>query len=194
MIPEEFSATSLSEAERLRATRLRNAAKQRQQLRSRSCLRTILAAYLHLTPEAIPLREASSGKPYLEAAGWHFNLAHSGAWGCLAICSDGPLGVDLERIDPRLDHERLVSRFYPSWKASPAAAISPARRRRSFYRHWTRYEALGKRDAVGLSRNASLDGSRDPRVRHFYLAPGYVACVAAATPFLRVARYTLAPA
>lgn len=176
----------LSSDEQCRFARLRDPDRRDRRARARACLRNILAGYLALLPEDLPLTEDPSGKPQLATPGWHFNLSHSAAWGCLAINRDGPIGVDIERIDPHLDQQQIITRLFPDWQT---LETSVPRSRRGFYRRWTGYEALSKRDGSGLGTPHSVPFATETKIRHFYLAPGYVACLAVSKPAERLYRY-----
>ncbi len=98
-----------------------------------------------LYPAGMTLCREPSGKPYLQdAPHLQFSLSHSGAY-AVCLCSDVPVGVDIERIRPV--SATLWARYladYPGEEVgTPAEAIL----------RWTRYEALLKRCGRPVSEN-----------------------------------------
>ena len=91
------------------------------------------------------IRRTAEGKPWLEA-GPAFSLSHSGGR-CVLAVGEGPLGVDLERLDPGnlIAAEAALTEAELAW-------ITPAPLER-FHLLWTRKESVYK--AVG--------GYRDPK-------------------------------
>ena len=73
---------------------------------ARTLIRHVCAAYSGLEPRAVPLRRSSLGKPYLALEGWtrkqliEFNVSHSGNCVILAWTEGGPVGVDVEAVEP----------------------------------------------------------------------------------------------
>ena len=143
----------LNEDELQRAARLRLPDKARAFVVARARLRQILAGYLDLEPETLCFGYGASGKPALVgiAAAPAFNLAHSGAWGVCAVARACEVGVDLEVIRSELDYARLAERFFSAAEKSCLQQCPPQRRRRLFYRIWTRKEAWLKGKGGGFS-------------------------------------------
>jgi 4'-phosphopantetheinyl transferase len=98
------------------------------------------------------------------------------------------VGVDIEEIDPALDFERLAAQFFTSAENALLRGVSPARRRRAFYRMWTRKEAWLKGMGWGFSVPPRSVGllERGPRgdaawwVRSFPLGRGFLGALAVA--------------
>jgi 4'-phosphopantetheinyl transferase len=144
----------LSTDELSRAERLLDPLKSRSFVAARGRLRQILAGYLDVPAETIHFSYGTSGKPALDsvhASKLTFNLAHSGNWALLGIGKQHGLGVDLEVIDPKLTFDRMAARFFSAEEFSRLSAIAAHRRRRSFYRIWTRKEACLKSQGWGFS-------------------------------------------
>jgi 4'-phosphopantetheinyl transferase len=172
----------LSPDEKARAQRLRIPSKANAFIVGRARLRQILARYLDRPPAELTFTRGPQGKPALAACHGgelHFNLAHSGAWMLLAVTSVGPVGVDLERIDPALDFAPLVRRYFSSAEQEVLNHASPARQRRTFYRLWTGKEAFLKGRGEGFA-GASQDGAAAAGrcACHLFVARGYVAALA----------------
>lgn len=144
----------LEEQELERARRLLSPALARAFVVARARLRQILAIYLDLDPQSLRFSYGIAGKPVL--AGQHsqtlaFNLAHSGVWGVCAVTRGSAVGVDIEQLDRQLDYEQLSAQFFSAGERRWLQACSPARRRRLFFRIWTRKEAWLKGKGGGFS-------------------------------------------
>ena len=179
-MPELAALQSLLAAdEAQRAVRLLDPHKAQAFIVGRGRLRQILGAYLQCDPAALDFAYNRNGKPALAGKSLHFNLAHSGAWAVLALAADVELGVDIEMIDPLLDHERLAAQYFSDAERAALATVAMPRRRRVFYRLWTRKEALLKGQGRGFTASAVVE-ERVWQLRSFWLAPGYVAAIACA--------------
>ena len=143
----------LNEEEQKRAQRLLIPDKARAFVVARARLRQILAGYLDLDPETLRFTYGQSGKPALigVADAPAFNLAHSGNWGLCAVAKDGEVGVDIETLDPELDYARLAKRFFSTAENEWLQKCPLHRRRRFFFRIWTRKEAWLKGKGGGFS-------------------------------------------
>jgi len=144
----------LNEEERQKASRLRAPGKARAFVVARGRLRQVLASYLEVAPEALRFQYGPFGKPVLAgraAADLAFNLAHSGSWGLCAVTKGIEVGVDIERVDRQLDYDKLAAGFFSAREQARLQAGSPQRRRRQFFRIWTRKEAWLKGKGGGFS-------------------------------------------
>lgn len=143
----------LDEHELQRARRLLDAYKARAFVVARARLRQILAGYLSLSPQKLAFAYGPAGKP--ELAGLAdppaFNLAHSGSWGVCAVAGRGEVGVDIETINPALDYARLARRFFSEAENQWLSKCPESRRRRCFFRIWTRKEAWLKGKGGGFT-------------------------------------------
>lgn len=146
---------------------------------ARRALATILAEYLG--GGGVELRVGEDGKPRLAVASERlsFNLSHSGDLALIAIAPGGvEVGVDLERLRPRRDLERLAERWLsPADAAAVAAATAGPEREASFYAAWTRHEARVKCVGSGLD---GLPPGPDVIAIQLPIDAGYAAAVAAA--------------
>lgn len=144
----------LEEEELQRARRLRVPCKARAFVVARARLRQILASYLDLAPKDLRFQYGPFGKPVLDgqsSAALAFNLAHSGRWGLCAVTKGIEVGVDVERVDRELDYDKLAAGFFSARERAWLQAGSPQRRRRQFFRIWTRKEAWLKGKGGGFS-------------------------------------------
>ena len=127
----------------------------------------LLASYAGLDHPPVIAR-TGRGKPYAPAlAGIDFNLSHARDHALIAIARNQSLGVDLERIDRKLDAHDLARRFFSEREAAALDAMPEAERATAFLRLWTCKEAvlkaLGAGISFGLDRVAfDLDASGSP--------------------------------
>ncbi len=92
------------------------------------------------------------GKPYAPAlAGLDFNLSHARDHVLIAIARNQPLGVDLERVDRRIEIVDLARRYFARAEADALEALAEAARAAAFLRLWTCKEAVLKAIGEGLS-------------------------------------------
>lgn len=190
--PSELTALKklLSSDEEQRAARLLDPHKAQALIVCRGRLRQILAAYLAIDPAQIAFAYGRHGKPALlapAATDLTFNLTHSGAWALLVVARGIEVGIDLEKIDPHLDYEPLVACFFTPEENSFLSTVPELRRRRTFYRLWTKKEARLKGEGGGFSVPAE-SAQAGWTTRSFWLGRGYVgivACVAAVAAIQR---------
>jgi len=145
----------LSPDETERAARLRAGEGRMQFVVARACLRSLLGSAFAVAPRLVPITLGSHGKPATPASdgnSLHFNVAHSHGSILIALSGRGPVGVDLERIDPNLDVMEIAGNSFTPGETQQLAGISdPDQRQRAFFRCWTRKEAVVKADGRGLS-------------------------------------------
>jgi len=150
--PEQL-ATLLSPEEQQRAERFRFSHLRERFRIGRGMLRTLLAAYCKVAPEALRFAYSEYSKPSLpEFPNCSFNVSHSGdLWAC-AIGTGAPLGIDIEHIRPLPDRDALARRFFAPAEHQAINSYAEADRAAAFYRCWTRKEAYLKALGFGLSK------------------------------------------
>lgn len=147
-------AALLAADELQRAGRLRLPAKARAFVTARARLRQVLALYLDLAPQQLTFTYGAAGKPSLGGElprQLAFSLAHAGNWGLCAVVAGAQVGVDLEWIDRGLDFEKLAAHFFSAAERRKLQECHPLRRRRCFFRIWTRKEAWLKGKGGGFA-------------------------------------------
>ncbi len=194
--PEEQTLALLSTDEQERAHRFHFERDRTSFVVARSRVRKILGTCLGVAPDQIRFRYGTRGKPEIAepARDLHFNLSHSGDWAVLAVAGD-PIGVDLEKIDPRVRITELARRFFSAEDLEWLLAQPEQLRQRAFFRLWVTREAWLKATGDGLSfpldrlvtewtdnsitalreRNGNRKGAI---LELFSLPPGYCAAVA----------------
>lgn len=152
----ETLARILAPAELDRAARFHFARDRNRFLAGRGFLRVILGRYLKADPGQLEFIYGRSGKPVLggffAATGLHFNLAHSGEIGLLALSPLGPVGVDVEMIRPLNDLDDLVDSILSPRESAVFRAMPESAKPLAFFKLWTRKEAFLKATGEGISR------------------------------------------
>lgn len=92
------------------------------------------------------------GKPYAPSlTDIDFNLSHARDHALIAVARGQAVGVDLERIDRKLDAHDLARRFFSKREADALDAMPEAARAIAFLRLWTCKEAVLKALGAGIS-------------------------------------------
>lgn len=148
-------ASELAPDERRHWHEIHQAGRQHEYLLGRVLLRRLLAERLHCRADALTFGIGAHGKPTLLSHRWQFNLSHSGEWLVIALCEEGPLGVDIEmglRHRPILP---LAKRFYAPSEYQWLNTQPREEQHSAFYRLWSRKEAVLKAHGDGIA--AGLD-------------------------------------
>jgi 4'-phosphopantetheinyl transferase len=194
----------LTPEERTRAVRFQFPTHRDRFVIARGVLRILLGYYLDIPAERVTIEYLSCGKPFLhrDEAGpaVEFNLAHSHGLAVYAFGIARPLGIDLERVRPKLVDEDVYEYFFSPREAATLRGLSPSARTTAFLRCWTRKEAYLKARGDGMSvaldsfdvtlapgePPALLASREDPcdvmrwSFRDLPVAPGYVAALVVA--------------
>lgn len=112
-----------------------------------------------------PLRaiHRASGQPAIEGRpDLAISLSHSGSFAALAIGRECAVGVDLERVRPIAQIERLARRFFCEDEAAAVLRRPEPERLFAFFRTWVRKEAYLK----------GLGGGVPSRLRSFSVLEG----------------------
>ena len=109
-----------------------------------------------------------SGKPSLTLSGdrpqpLHVNVAHGGRLAVVGVCDHGPIGVDVEHVDPRRQQLAIARRFFAAEEHAALAACGDDERTLRFHQWWTRKEAVLKTTGAGLRGGLTVrvDGPTD---------------------------------
>jgi len=187
---EDEAQHLLSREEAARGQRLLDPLKKKQFIVVRLKLRQLLGKYLQLAPDSIHFNYNDYGKPCLEKQHnsiLRFNLSHSGLWAVIALTVDDEVGVDIEEKDDALNYQQLADGFFNQFERGELSRFPDKRRRRGFYRLWTRKESILKMSGRGFS--FPLEGESALTPTHFYVASGYVATVVTSTLTTSTCRY-----
>jgi len=142
----------LSRDELLRAQRLLDVTKRKRFIVTRACLRILLGRYLNLSPVTIRFTYNQHGKPFLDSHQHRllFNLSHSEDKAVLAVTTEKNVGVDLEKINFKLNYRSIADQYFTPEEQLCLDCYPEARKRRAFYRLWTQKEALLKAAGSGF--------------------------------------------
>ena len=191
-------AKSLSDDERERAARFRFTRDRRRFVVGRGFLRHLISNYIACEPADICFEYGPFGKPSLvrgEPDSISFNLSHSESLAVFGFARGLELGVDVERVDRKIDVELLASQFFAEGEIADINARPLDQKCARFFEIWTRKEALIKAQGKGLTalcefdvsicRSTPVNSFRSPSnltagwaVRQFIPAPRFVAALA----------------
>lgn len=145
----------LDNAERRRADRLQSANARRQFIITRGCLRRRLGWITGSDPQDIIFTCSRHGKPLLiEPARYpdlSFNVSHTEDLTLIAVGRGRNIGIDIEKIDNRLQPDALIERCFSDAEKKAFKQLPLSLKRRAFYVCWTRKEAFTKAVGKGLS-------------------------------------------
>ncbi|MGA2031846.1 MAG: 4'-phosphopantetheinyl transferase superfamily protein [Thermoguttaceae bacterium] len=148
-------ASVLSEDERDRAARFGRELLRTRFVAARGTLRSLLGRCLGAPAEEIQICYGGHGKPALaapwDAAGIHFNMAHSRNLAVFALSGGLDLGVDVEWVRPMRNMWQLVERYFSPQEQQQWRQMDDAQRQIAFFRGWTRKEAWLKGLGTGLT-------------------------------------------
>jgi 4'-phosphopantetheinyl transferase len=145
----------LSPEEQSRAGRFAREQLRRRFILSHAALRCILSLTSHGEPGQLRLDSTSKGKPFLvppNPADVRFNLSHSGDLALIAVTHHLEVGVDLEwETQRRGDLLEIAQRYFAPAEREALAHVPSTEHRRTFFRAWTRKEAVLKASGHGIS-------------------------------------------
>ena len=144
----------LSDEEKIRLDRLKVIDKRKEFLCSRGILRIILSGYNEQDPKDLPLKNSSTGKPFLPQSRIQFNLSHSGDIFACGICINNQIGLDIQEIYPISSLDRIVNNFFSSTEIKYLATM-PSRDeyQEHFFAIWTAKEAYLKAVGDGIQES-----------------------------------------
>ena len=119
-----------------------------------SLLRRLLAHHCSIPAAQLKFDAGPNGKPSLSdgCENVHFNTSHTKNFGVVAVCENGPIGIDVERVRP-LDLAAFSEKILSSAERLEFAALSQQLRLPAMLRYWTAKEALIKAEGMGLNLN-----------------------------------------
>jgi len=142
-----LSAEEKERAERFRVERPRTAF-----VLTRGTLRLMLAHYLGGEARDVQFRYEAHGKPFLRGNDKvFFNVSHTDGLALLAFARARRLGVDVEKVKPDTEVEKLSERFFSERECRDLRQLTGDELKVAFFRVWTRKEAYIKATGEGLS-------------------------------------------
>ena len=160
----------LHDDERRRWQRFLSSDAADQYLVARALLRTSLSRYVSVAPGDWRFDTTEHGKPFIaEPSGvaLGFNQSHTFGLVACAIHETQDIGIDVERVDPGIDHESLAGMVLVDQERARLGSIAKAERADTFFRYWTLKEAFIKAVGLGLSmplQSFAFDLDAGPRL------------------------------
>jgi 4'-phosphopantetheinyl transferase len=101
-----------------------------------------------------------------------FNLSHSGSTALYAVACQREVGIDLERIEPKLADD-IAEKFFSRNEVATLRSLPSSARLQAFFNCWTRKEAYVKARGAGLQISLrSFDVSLAPDEQAAFLSEG----------------------
>lgn len=119
---------------------------------TRNILRAILAKYLMPHPKDIQFLYNNHGKPYINNK-IHFNVSHSNEMALYAFTNIGPIGIDIEKIQPIANILEISKQYFSDNEILALKSLKLDEQLISFFNCWTRKEAFVKAVGTGLSQS-----------------------------------------
>ena len=112
-------------------------------------LRLVLSGRLKINPEEIPIVYDRNNKPWIQGNPLFFNISHTREAFAFVISKYKRVGVDLEKVDRKIDLVSISKRFF-SREESEYILESQRDSTDRFFLLWTRKEALLKALGTGI--------------------------------------------
>ena len=131
-------------------------------------MRKEISDYTDTAYENIKFSYNPHGKPYMENAGYHFSVSHSGNL-IAFVLSDKAVGIDTEYIKKlRL---RVAERFFTSEEYN--YILKSENPENTFYRIWTAKESYLKMLGTGLSKSLNSFNVLSPELKNYFFTRQY---------------------
>jgi len=146
---------TLSASELYRAGRFQFGLDRSRFIARRGLLRILLARYLDADPAQLSFSCGPYGKPEFsglrDATPLQFNSSHSSGLVLFAVARRVPVGVDIERLRPIPDIDRIAAKFFSSRENTMLGTVPAGQRLEAFFNCWTRKEAYLKATGDGIT-------------------------------------------
>jgi 4'-phosphopantetheinyl transferase len=150
--PLASGAATLSEDELRRAARFHFERDRIRFIRGRSFVRDVLGSKMRTRPGTVEFSYGAWGKPGIKGNDrCFFNVSHSGRWLVMVISDSGPVGLDVELPDRKIDALGLGQSCFLPHENAILRALEGAEQRHRFLAFWTAKEALMKLTGKGFS-------------------------------------------
>jgi len=150
----------LSQDEYRKAMRYHRPVDRDQYIAGRGILRTIISAYLRLSPGELRFAYNEYGKPAVSDdqndRALNFNLSHSNGLALYAITRGRLVGIDIEYIREDFATIDIAEHFFSKDEVRSLMAVPTDRRVEAFFNCWSRKESYIK--AIGMGVSYPLDG------------------------------------
>lgn len=143
----------LSDSERDRANRYHFLKDKKRFIICRTLLKLLLAKHIGLHVDNIIFDVDSNKKPFLPShPSVFFNVSHAGDYALIAIAKSA-IGVDVEYINYDFDHSEISPNIFT--KTETAQTENSTNKHLTFYKFWTRKEAIVKAIGKGIDGDFS---------------------------------------
>jgi 4'-phosphopantetheinyl transferase len=144
----------LTPAERARADRFRFPVDRQRLVLGRGVVRLLLGAACGCAPARVRLTSNAYDKPLLAAGQGPpltFNVSHGGERVLVAVALNRPVGVDVEPLNLPPEYVAISRQQFAADEREALLSAPPQAHAATFFRIWTRKEALIKAHGAGLS-------------------------------------------
>lgn len=138
--------------EQLRADKFYSDADRKTYIFCHAILRLILSARLNINPLDISFIKGPNDKPGLPDNQAFFNITHTREAFAIAFAGEFNVGIDLEKIRQRIDIRSIIKTYF-SIKEQNYIRRSTSEEIDTFFKLWTRKEALLKAVGTGITNN-----------------------------------------
>ncbi len=146
---EDLFLSYLSIDEISRAERFHFPIHRERFIAARGMLRKLLGEYLNLEPNVITFSYNANGKPFLENTNIEFNISHSNDIAVYAFTQSSPIGVDIEKAKETYE-DAVAKRYFSEEEYADLNAMPDSEKAQTFYRIWSRKEAVIKALGKGI--------------------------------------------
>ena len=152
---ERSYAESLSEPERIRATKFLFAKDRVRYLVTRTLVRSTLSRYVPVAPREWRFRTNQYGRPEIAApatsAMLRFSVSHTEGLVAVAIARDRDIGIDVEHLGRPISNISIVAQTFAGVEFEALNRIPSGDRKARFLEYWTLKESYVKARGIGLS-------------------------------------------
>lgn len=143
---------TFNDDENIRADKFIFEKDRNQFITAHGSLRKILSQYLSVDPGIIQFRKTNNKKPYITfpVTSLKFNISHSQEKILVAVGTD-EMGVDIEKIKPGFEFKDFIKSYFSSKEQN--AILNSSNANETFYKFWTRKEAVLKATGIGIIDN-----------------------------------------
>lgn len=141
----------LDENEKIHASKFHFKKDSNRFIICRALLKIVLAHEANIDITDIKFEREANGKPYLKSLdAFSFNIAHTDTYALIAI-DKYPVGIDIEFLNYDFDYYEILPHSFGSHECN---AISKANdSTQTFFKFWTRKEAIVKMTGKGIDGN-----------------------------------------
>lgn len=145
------AATILAPDERARAGRKRDARDTDALVLAYALHRLLLSPLMRCEPIAVPIRRDGRGCPRLPDDALYTSLSHAAGRVAIAVCREGPVGIDIEPALNTRHMEEIIERLVHGNERGQLRELTQPRRDQALLDLWVRKESVLKAAGIGLA-------------------------------------------